>query len=69
MTFKHAAHLIFTKFVSADTMPFDDSDISFEQILKILHELSFNKTPDIDGISNTFLQKTAMCLAEPLVFF
>ena len=56
----------FTKFVSADRVPFDDSDISLEQVLKILHKLSINQAPDIDCIFNTVLQKTATCLAEPL---
>ena len=47
----------FTKFVSADKVPFNDSDISSEQVLKIFRDLSVNKAPDIDGILTLFFRR------------
>ncbi|KAK2712838.1 hypothetical protein QYM36_011512 [Artemia franciscana] len=47
-------------------LEFDDSDIAPEHVAKIIHNLSVDKAPDINSVSNVVVQVFASCLASLL---
>jgi hypothetical protein len=45
---------------------YDDSDVAPELVQKIIRELSVDKAPDIDDVSNVIMRELASSLAAPL---
>jgi hypothetical protein len=46
----------------------DHPDLEPEHVQKNMRELSVDKSPDIDGVSNVIIRELASSLAAPLAF-